>query len=679
MSRVRLAASALLVVAWLGAAEPARAAAPPSGAIVVVGVPALAWDDVTEAGTPTLWRLAGEGAIGSLSVRAIADQPHEETPPYDGWASLGAGNRASGVVLRGYPDAGPGLPRGMSLLRSMNASYADAAVPGALGTSLRDASVKRVAFGPGATVALADDRGGVDIAYSAAAALENFELLLAGAVQERAVVAVEVRDLMEATTPAGLGSVDAALAVVARNLTPQDTLIVVGVSDRIGAPARLRVALARGPGFAPGLLRSPTTRRDGYVQLLDVAPSILQISGIENNVDMIGRPWQSRRASAPPVDRVRALVDADLAAGGYRRHAAAFFVVAGIAQLLFYAVAFVLLRQRESGHVRMLRRVALYFAALPATTYLAHLFPWWRHPLGVLLAVTSVLAAILALVALRGPWRSRPLGPEGFTAGATFAIIGIDLLTGARLQLSSVAGYSPLVAGRFAGVGNVAFAVFGTAALLLAVALCVGLPTVRALVSVSVVAVTAIVIDGNPLWGSDFGGVLALVPAFAVLALLVSDRTLSWRRLVLIAVAALGAVAALALLDFARSPEVQTHLGRFVGQLRDGRAGAIVARKASANLALLTRGPVTVVVPLVLAAFAFALLRPSGTLRRTLEGMPALRSGLVGVLVLSVVGLLVNDSGIAVPALALSIAVPLTFAASMRYADAPTGRPAGED
>ena len=48
---------------------------------------------------------------------------------------------------------------------------------------------------------------------------------------------------------------------------------------------------------------------------------------------------------------------------------------------------------------------------------------------------------------------------------ANVKLVG-DLLAGAPLQLASLAGYSPIVAGRFVGFGNLAFAIFGTAMLL---------------------------------------------------------------------------------------------------------------------------------------------------------------------------------------------------------------------
>lgn len=691
MGAKRLAILATVVASVALGASSASASFMHSGAIVVVGVPALRWQDVTATGTPTLWRIADQGALGALSVRATADLPHQETAPADGWVTLGAGNRATGRPAGAKSDSIPVLPAAVESLRAANRSFPYDARFGALGTSLRRGLVNRVAFGPGAALALADDTGQVEASYPTPAGLVDFEARFASAAQPGTVVAVELPDLVAGTTATALKAVDDALAAIERGLTRDDTLLVVGLADRPGEPAQLRVAIASGVGFARGGLASATTRREGYVQLLDVGPTILRLRGLDPNKDMAGRPWQSsppdRSASSdasvePIAARASTLVEQARAAEGYRRYAAAFFVVMGLAQVLAYALAFLVLRGVLAHRTRALsalRAVALTFAAMPAATYLAHLSPWWRYPLAFLIAVVSALSLGITAVALRGPWRVRPLGPEGFVAGTTFAVIGLDLLTGARLQLSSVAGYSPVVAGRFAGIGNVAFAVFATGALLLAAAWCVGAPPRRRGPLVAAVGVLAIVIDGSPTWGSDFGGVLALVPAFAVVAMLVSGRRLSWLRLLVIGTVAVLVVAAFALLDYARLPQDQTHLGRFVGQILDGGAGTVVSRKAAANVALLTRSPVTFVVPVVLAMFALALLRPAGALRRTLTALPALRSGLIGVLVLSVVGLVVNDSGIAVPALALSIAVPLTVAASMRYADAPVGAPAEEE
>ena len=83
-----------------GAADDGRRPDATADRVLVVGVPGLTWDDVDPEATPELWDLAGESAIGALSVRAA----RSTTCLLDGWATLGAGNRAR------VPGPDEGLP-----------------------------------------------------------------------------------------------------------------------------------------------------------------------------------------------------------------------------------------------------------------------------------------------------------------------------------------------------------------------------------------------------------------------------------------------------------------------------------------------------------------------------------------------------------------------------------------
>src|SRR5664280_2495671 len=176
---------------------------------------------------------------------------------------------------------------------------------------------------------------------------------------------------------------------------------------------------------------------------------------------------------------------------------------------------------------RLARKVptgtAVAATAVPVGTFLANLVPWWRAGLPALALVGSVVVATAALSAgaLLGPWRRRLLGPPGAVATITAGVIALDLVTGARLQISSLAGYSPLVAGRFAGIGNAAYGVFAPAVLLAGAAVAgtalAGRSRQVALAITAVLGLVAIVVDGSPAWGSDVGGVLALMPGVAVL------------------------------------------------------------------------------------------------------------------------------------------------------------------
>jgi hypothetical protein len=57
---------------------------------VVVGISGLRWSDVSATATPTLWRLAGQGSVGSLVDYAVLPL----TCPADAWLTLNSGARA---------------------------------------------------------------------------------------------------------------------------------------------------------------------------------------------------------------------------------------------------------------------------------------------------------------------------------------------------------------------------------------------------------------------------------------------------------------------------------------------------------------------------------------------------------------------------------------------------------
>ena len=104
----------------------------------------------------------------------------------------------------------------------------------------------------------------------------------------------------------------------------------------------------------------------------------------------------------------------------------------------------------------------------------------------------------------------------------------------------------------------------------------------------------------------------------------------------------------------------QTHIGRFVGQLRDGTAGTILHRKFAASLRTFTAGDTRwFVVSLTLAAVIAVELIRRGRLR-PLEGVEpsTLRAVTVAVVGLGLLGSLLNDSGLVIAALAWVLAAP---------------------
>jgi hypothetical protein len=280
-----------------------------------------------------------------------------------------------------------------------------------------------------------------------------------------------------------------------------------------------------------------------------------------------------------------------------------------------------------------------------------------------------LFAAALALtgVALAGPWRPHRGGPAIFIAAATVLAIAVDLVTGSRAQLTSLIGYTPIEGGRFYGLSAVSFAILATYVLALTGMLAGARPR-WSVATIAAVGAVTVGLAGAPMFGAKFGGILTLVPAFGLLALLVSGRPISLRAGAAIAGAAAVVAAGIGAADALRPAQSQTHLGRFVGALLGGGAGSgsaweVIQRKLDANLGIFVRAPYALLAPAALGFAALVVIRPARVIDAPMRAIPGLRAGLLAAMAGLAVAMFLNDSGVAIPAMGLAIGVPWAVAA----------------
>lgn len=686
----------LVFVTVLGAATVAglvvRPAAggtvPAAEQVIIAGAVGLRWDDVDPVHTPHLWRLAQDGAIGSLSVRS-ATSP---TCAADGWLTLGAGNwaadRAGGRLLGGNtgpPDepcppldvtiepgeaAGAQLPDLAALVQYNQEGQPWGAVPGALAGSVECT----VAFGPGAAVAGARSFGRVD-AYAgsfpqdpqrAAAALsDGCEL----AIVDLGTVAGEGR-----ARAAAAARVDEALSRVQAARPPASLLLVAGVAETDAGP-HLSVAVGHGPGVPPGWLTSATTERTGYLQLVDLAPTVLAVvDRPAPEVPLAGHAVTSTAGRPAELDEaVAELVAANQASVLARPVATWFLAALAVAQLALFAAVLPLLRQPARAGVghRAARRavpVLLVAASLVAPAALAAgLVPWWRAPPAGVFAVLSlaVLAAAAAVV-IRTPVFRHTLGLVGAAAGVASAAVAADLLTGSWLQLNSVVGYSAHTGGRYAGLGDVGLGILVASTLLVAGCLAEQVPRRRRPLVVATVGAVGVVLAGSPYLGDNMGGAVAMLTGVCLAAALCTGGWLTVHRMAWAVLAGGVLVAVVAVFDLRRGAEERTGLGSMLAQFADGTAGYGVQRASLANADALIDSPLTVLALGAGGFLWFALLRPWGGLKRLFGIHPALRAGVLGAAAASVLGGILVGAALTVAGAAAAVGVPLVTLAALR-------------
>ncbi len=415
----------------------------------------------------------------------------------------------------------------------------------------------------------------------------------------------------------------------------------------------------------------------------DVAPTIVAFFGVQRPDVMLGRPFVDSDASEPTrgvVDRVDSMVELDEEAvysHGIQADIATGFV---IFQVLIYLLIVVLLWRSELRSLadrrlsaRWLELGALAVVAFPLASYLATPIP--AHEVGLALLVPIMVAIDIVLVAGVSLVVRLPLTRLLGLTMATLVVMVVDLAFGGRLQFMAIFGNDPINAGRFAGLGNIAFAVLGTCSIITAALLLHKWPEDRrVLPAIVLLFAVTVVVDGAPQLGSDVGGVLALVPALVITFFLLTGRKPSIKAIAAGLGGGVVVLAAFLAIDLARPEDSQTHLGRFFTDVRARGAGVFfdtIERKARTNLRIFTSTIWTYLVPPALALIAWLLLSPRGRWHRLAEAYPRLRAGLIGGLVLAVLGFVVNDSGIVVPAMALSFLVPMSILIHLSMERAP--------
>jgi len=662
----------LLALAGLLALAPPAAADPPAP-VVLIGVGGVRWSDVDPDRTPALAGLAAAAAIGDVAVRSV----RTTTCPVDGWLTISAGRRAAADSPDAPDPANPPCRPADAATRwgaYLGAARAQSygATPGLLGDALAGAGLCATADGPGAAIAVTR-RDGRPVDSGPTCPLTVVD---AGAMRDPADAPRGEPGRRTPDRAIQVSMVDARVAAALAAAPASARVLVVSLADS-GRTPHLQLFTARGPGFDTGWVRSSSTRQDALVQLTDVTPTVLRLLGVPEPTALVGSPVRSLQAPASADARLQKVLDLDRAAREVAAVGPTFFTVLVAAQLLVYGAAAVALRRRRARDrvLATVRRLSLVFAAVPVSTYLANTVPWWRadHPLLTVSLVVAGYVAAVSLVAQLGPWRRRPLGAVGALAGLTSVILAADIVTGSRLQISSLMGLQPVVAGRFYGFSNVTFALFATGGLLLAVTVADQLVTTgrrrAAAAAVAVIGVVVTALDIAPMWGSDFGGPIALVPAFAVLMLLVLGVRLTPRSVLAISAATVVLLAGVSVGDWLRPADARTHLGRFVQTIIDGGALQVVGRKADQNLTILGSSVFSVLIPLGGVVVALVVLRPAALRARALalayDRSPTLRQGLACLLLLLAIGFVVNDSGTAIPAIGAMLAIPLVIAASL--------------
>ncbi|HJY43679.1 MAG TPA: hypothetical protein VJ301_03605, partial [Propionibacteriaceae bacterium] len=419
------------------------------------------------------------------------------------------------------------------------------------------------------------------------------------------------------------------------------TTIVTGIGPAANSEDPSLQVIYRLGTTLPGWLTSASTRREGIVTLTDLTRTLIDFGAPGSTVAVDGSPFAVYGADLTldaiddKIDSIAALSEA--AVIGY--------LVLGLGgAVLFVIMVLDVLRARF-----VLPKLIMTFGGvLPAVMMLTGAVPWQNSGSPGLVVSLIVAAWSVTLTALALFLGRLTQVPSTIAAAAlTVAAFTFDAALGAVMQPGSLINSRPIFGLRWYGFGNVTFAAYATAGLVLAAYVAhrclVAGRRVAAVAVVGAIGFGIVICEGWPSMGSDFGGVIALTPAVLWLMLALSGVKITWPKLLVIAGSAVLAVAVVSVLDWLRGPDRRTHLGNFVQRIIDGDALDVISRKAVASAETIASivGIGSLLIGVVLWIVIFRYVAP-----RISSDFTTVRSALIALLIVAIVGTVLNDGGI---------------------------------
>ncbi|MEN6581840.1 MAG: hypothetical protein ABFD54_05270 [Armatimonadota bacterium] len=611
--------------------------------------------DIADPDLPNLARLLKTGSAALANVRT--GRPTKDIEPVEapgmepGCVTIGAGALAIGGVetrrAAGHASEFEGVPAGsvytcrtghladkaevlhmeISKMQRANVQASYRAVPGLLGTTLHGAGIRTAIIGnsdiPGlphreAVAIVMDANGTVDFgdvdskelsvpdpqsAYGLRANIPAIMSRFDRVYDQSMFIVIDFGDTLRADNYAQSCSDDQAFIIrhrAARGLDDligrlsgkldfnKDVLIVLSPNPRSFSEIdaeRMAPIITCGPGFGEGLLTSPSTRRAGVVTIADVTPTVLSLFNVKQPLEMIGRPM----ARVPGYDVAGRLLDLNLRASTQGQRQVAMRGASVVQSVMVALVTLIVLLAVP----RSIKTLAAWGALIPAALPMIMLYLPLIYSGGLVGAVLLLITLTLLVLTVCRLAFGSPQRAFVWLCVLTVASLVVDLLRGAPLISSSIAGYGIIEGARYYGIGNELMGTMIGAALAgMGVLLSGG--RIRGLAGTVIVLMLSIVVFfsiGAPALGANFGGALSAAPAMAAMVLAMHGWRPNAKSILVIVLLTALVVGGLMGADVLRGGAGQSHVGRAAEMAVGGDAGGLLVvaeRKIALNFMLVS-------------------------------------------------------------------------------------------
>lgn len=444
-----------------------------------------------------------------------------------------------------------------------------------------------------------------------------------------------------------LGDIDRFIGNLVENLDKEKSLLIVlspnSGEDRVGG-SKISPIILWGNNIEKGTISSCTTNRDGIISNLDIAPTIASFLNVSTE-NMSGNPIKSleRDKALNYINSINGRINTTSKVR--TRTLLIYGIISIIIMLIIISLLF--LNIRIDNKIGKLFRTLLFLLyVMPIIFILNTLFP-----------IDGLLKFILSLVIITGGFVFLSLRYNNykimyFISFSYFIVIAIDLFLNGTITRFSILSHDPIIGARYFGLGNEMVGVF-----LAATALMSGLLFSKynnKILSIFILLLSVIIV-GHPRLGANVGGTIAISVLTLCFSLEIIGKQLSLKNTVFIAVTTGLIIVILGYIDIHLNPNI-THLGKTLVLLKEkgiGMVQNIINRKLLMNIKLVGASIWTKVLFINLFIQIVISYLSKDKIEKLIN--TGLGKGILSGIAGSIIGFLLNDSGVMLSAIAMNL------------------------
>ncbi|KNF09883.1 alkaline phosphatase-like protein [Gottschalkia purinilytica] len=442
-----------------------------------------------------------------------------------------------------------------------------------------------------------------------------------------------------------LKELDDFLGKLINNIDKDSILMIVSPSEgeeRIDESKLAPVIMYEKDKQKGGILTSGTTRRNGIIANLDLAPTIANYLGTPIN------SFMGHNINSSSVENNLEFVNKLNEKTNFVSNARSpFLTIYSVITIIFLIVSCLLIyfdRIMNDKIRSVLKYATLFIMSMPLVFLTISLINIKNMVVFAIIALVMALILLFILSLIKDKYKLL------FILLLTFLVLSMDIITGSNMTTFSILGYNPIIGARYFGIGNELTGVL-MPTMLLATSLLLDNPKIKKYMLV--LLPVSIIIVAHPNLGANVGGTISVLFASMIYVLLMIGIKIDLKKMLGICFGIVGCIFILGILDIYINPN-PTHLGRMflmISQRGSMFMTDIIVRKLQMNIKLMGNSIWGKVLCVNIIAMTTLMIISKEKLKRIFEKYKYLFIGIVSSIIGSIVGLLVNDSGVLLSAI----------------------------